>query len=139
MIEEEARVVAVEPGRVWLEKPRRSACAGCAQVCVGALTSGLLATRSSSIPVRTSLSLGVGDWVIIGLDESALLRSAFQVYLVPLFALFAGALLGDSMFAADWGAALAGSSGAALSLAGMKFLGVFDRVRLQPVILREVR
>jgi len=139
MIEEEARVVAVEPERVWLEKPRETACTGCAQVCVGALTSGLFAARSSSIPVRTSLTLNVGDRVVIGLDESALLLSAFKVYLVPLFALFAGALLGDSMLAADWGAALGGLGGAALSLAGMKFLGAFDRARLQPVILREVR
>jgi sigma-E factor negative regulatory protein RseC len=109
VIEEQGRVVALEPGAVWVETIRHNACQSCAarkgcghammdaeragsrarvRVLSGEL-SDANAGESSATPLR------LDEFVVIGIPEGLLLRGALMVYLMPLLLLFAGALLGQ--------------------------------------------
>lgn len=144
MIEEDALVSAVEGGLVWIEKSRRPACSGCAESCGSSLTAQFFSEKKIRFPVVSALELKPGDRVVVGLAEDALVRGAFGVYLLPLFALLAGALiakfLAESMGWPDHelAGALGGVSALLVSLMGLKVTGLFDRTGFQPVILRKI-
>ncbi|MCL7461259.1 SoxR reducing system RseC family protein [Pseudomonas sp. NW5] len=98
MIEESARVVAVEAGAVWVETLRRSTCsacsasAGCGQGLMEKLGVG---QRRGYVRALCRAPVQVGDQVVIGIAEALLVRSSLLVYLLPLLGLFAGALLAE--------------------------------------------
>lgn len=74
----------------------------------------LLKRRDAEVAVSGSLDgLRVGDVVVIGLAESALLRASLWVYLLPVLAMFALAALAQTVLA------LADSAVAAWGLAGL--------------------
>jgi sigma-E factor negative regulatory protein RseC len=56
----------------------------------------------------------VGDAVVVGMDEHAILRSVWFLYVVPMLGLILGALLADHLFANQFYVML----GAALGLLG---------------------
>ncbi|MCO3055556.1 transcriptional regulator, partial [Pseudomonas aeruginosa] len=86
MIEEQGRVVATEPGAVWVETARRSTCsscsvnAGCGQGLLQRLGVGEGRARVRAL---CDLSLRVGDGVILGIREDLLLRASILFYLFP--------------------------------------------------------
>jgi sigma-E factor negative regulatory protein RseC len=98
MIEESARVVAVEQGAVWVETLRRSTCsacsanAGCGQGLMERLGVG---QRRGYVRALCREPLQVGDQVVIGIGEALLVRSSLLVYLLPLLGLFAAGLLAE--------------------------------------------
>ncbi|PKM26427.1 MAG: transcriptional regulator [Gammaproteobacteria bacterium HGW-Gammaproteobacteria-13] len=98
MIEEQGRVVAVEPGAVWVETLRKSTCsscsvkAGCGQGLLDQLGAG---GRRGYVRALSDLQLSVGDAVIIGVREDLLVRGSLLVYLLPLLGLFAAAVLAE--------------------------------------------
>lgn len=137
MIEEEAYVAEVADGQVWLEKSRKSACSGCAEVCASAWVDGIF-SRQRRIPVASSLPLRPGDRVSVGIADDAVALASFWIYLLPLFALFGGALLGQYALGADWASAVGGLAGLALSYVGIKAARLLDRDDFRPVILRKI-
>ena len=92
MIEERGHVLSVEDGAVWVETVRRSTCgscsarAGCGQAMLQKLGSG---ARQGFVRVLSDSSHRVGDVVVIGVPENAVVRSSLLVYAVPLLGLFA--------------------------------------------------
>lgn len=138
MIVEEAYVAEVAEGRVWIEKSQKPACSGCAQTCPSSQISGLFAERRVRLPVSSDLPLRPGDKVLVGVEEDALAKASFWIYLLPLAGLFVGALLGKSLLGSDLASALAGLSGLVLCHAGLKAARLFDREGYQPVILRKI-
>lgn len=94
MLEETARVVKISAGQVWVVG-ENSSCAGCGQQasCSTATLGKLL--KNKEMLVNSRVPVEVGDQVIVGVEESVLLRAAFSLYLVPLLALFIGAGLAD--------------------------------------------
>lgn len=114
MIEETGRVVAVEPGAVWVETIRRTTCQSCSanRGCGHALLDSGQAGARARVRALTDRPLEVGETVVMGLPEGALMRGAAFVYLLPLILMFAGALLGDGLeLAGRHGAAIGGISG----------------------------
>ena len=101
MIEEHAQVVAVNDGDVWVETQRRSACGQCAanKGCGTATLAKVLGNKRSRVRALnpTSVSVAVGDEVVIGIDEQALVRGSLAVYTVPLLSLFIFGLLGQTL------------------------------------------
>ncbi|QJD60551.1 transcriptional regulator [Pseudomonas sp. gcc21] len=98
MIEEQGRVLSVEEGAVWVETVRRSTCgscqarAGCGQALLQRLGSG---ARQGFIRVIADREYQVGDEIVIGIPEDAVVRGSLWVYVVPLIGLFAsGSLAG---------------------------------------------
>ena len=137
MIRESGCVVRIAGPFAWVSCESRAGCERCAEGkgCGGGLLSRLLGDRlfQLRVPVRTGIS--VGDQVQLGISEGALLGAACLMYLLPLLALLAGALIGDFL----------GGDGPALLLGGLALLASFlslhvfrERIahsrRFQPVI-----
>lgn len=99
MIEEEAVVVGVESDRIWIETQRKSTCGQCAAKsgCGTAVLSKVLGQKRNQIPVLKSFPVQVGDKVIIGIKENALVRGSIALYAVPLLAMLLFGILGESV------------------------------------------
>jgi sigma-E factor negative regulatory protein RseC len=100
MIEEQGRVVALEPGAVWVETLRKSTCSSCSAnaACGQGLMDRLGVGRQRGyVRALSQMHLAIGDTVIIGVREDLLVRSSLLVYLLPLMGLFAAALLADGL------------------------------------------
>ncbi|SDR79281.1 positive regulator of sigma(E), RseC/MucC [Halopseudomonas litoralis] len=124
MIEEQGRVLSVEPGAVWVETIRRSACsscqarAGCGQSLLQRLGGG---ARQGFVRVLDDRSCRVGDDIIVGIPENAVLRGSSLVYMVPLLALFACALLAQAAGVTEPLIILAGFFGLALGFVAIRW------------------
>lgn len=109
MIEQKVQVIAVEDHRLLVEAERRSSCQSCA-VKSGCGTSVLAKWFDRKHlrfyvdkPVDTvSVNAAVGDYVLVGLQESALTQGALTVYLLPLLVMIVAALLVDSWLSASF-------------------------------------
>ena len=147
MIEQNARVVAVEGDTAWVEAERSSACGGCAAK-AGCGTGSLakaFGTRTNRMKVLNTVEARPGDAVIIGIEESALVRGSVAVYLVPLLTLLGGGIFGEFM-AERLGVAIqvGGVTGGLIGLgAGLLWLRSYTRgiekdPRFQPVTLKRL-
>ena len=141
MIEEQGRVVALEPGAVWVETLRKSTCSGCSAKsgCGQGLMNQLgVRERRGLLRAVSALPLQVGDSVIIGIREDVLLRGAVLVYLLPLLMLFAAALLAAQFALGEPLIILAGIGGflASWLIIRMRSERTARNSELQPVVLR---
>lgn len=131
----------------WVDTERTSGCSSCsAKGCGTGTLSKALGARSHRVRVRNPIDAQVGEGVVLGLRDDALVRGSFFVYIVPLLALLAGALLGETLAGrlgvawADAFVALAGAVGLALGLLWLRSFGRrwADDEGHQPVILRRI-
>lgn len=124
MIEERGRVLSVESGAVWVETVRHSACsscqarAGCGQSLMQRLGVG---SRQGFIRALDDGHCRVGDEVLIGIPESAVLHGSALVYMLPLLALFVGALLAHGAGAGEPAIILAGFAAMAVGFAAVRW------------------
>lgn len=99
MIEERAEVVGIDGNDVWVETQRRSACAQCAvnHGCGTAVLGKVIGVKRSRVRVLNpnDTRVSIGDEIIVGINEQALVRGSFMIYLVPLVFLFLFGLLGE--------------------------------------------
>ena len=99
MIEEHAQVVELNAEGVWVETQRRTACGQCAanKGCGTATLAKVLGNKRSRVRALNpkATSVAVGDEVIIGINEQALVRGSLAVYTAPLLAMFVFGLLGQ--------------------------------------------
>lgn len=144
MIEERALVVALEGEQALLEIVRDQPCGLCGQSrgCGGALWSRLLRRRDRVFRAENRLNAQVGDLVVVGMDESAVLRGATLAYGMPLMLLLAGAMLGSAAFfpvmPQDAAAALGGVAGLSGGLFWLRrqAASAIDNSRFRPIVLR---
>lgn len=146
MMEENARVVDVQPGFVWVETERKSTCGACSlnQGCGSAVLAKLLGTRRTRIRALNTLPPEVGDEVVLGLAEAALIRGSFVLYALPLLTLFLGGLLGEfishllRLAAAETYTVSFALAGLAAGFSGVKYFTrrINNDPRYQPVVLR---
>ncbi len=99
MIEETAVVIAVDGDQVLVRTQRRSSCQACSvkQGCGTSVLSKVVGTRSSQIRVDNPLQAQVGDQVLLGIEETALVKGSLLVYALPLVMMLAFALLAESI------------------------------------------
>jgi len=150
MIEEHAQVIALENNDVWVETQRRSACGQCAanKGCGTATLAKVLGNKRSRVRTLNpqATSVAVGDEVIIGINEQALVRGSLVVYTVPLLMLFVFGFLGQLlstqllMTNQDVLPIVLGLFGLLLGFAWVQRFTrqIADDVRYQPVLLRRV-
>lgn len=141
MIEEQGRVVAVEPGAVWVETVRRSTCSSCAANagCGQGLLDKLgVSGRRGHVRALCDLQLSVGDAVVIGVREDLLVRGSLLVYLVPLLGLFAAALLAEQLALSEPLVILSAALGLLTAWVGVRWRSArtADDPALQPVVVR---
>ncbi|MGI0115919.1 SoxR reducing system RseC family protein [Zooshikella sp. RANM57] len=127
MIEEQGQVMAVEPGAVWVQTFRRTACGKCQAKsgCGHNLIEKLVPDRQHAyIKALNDYTVQVGDEVVIGIEENTLINASVLVYLLPLCALLFGLLLGHW-----WQLHELASLGIALALLLLAFIGVRNHSR----------
>lgn len=145
MIEETVEVVAIEDDVLILEAQRKSACQSCAvkKGCGTSVLSKTLGKKVTQFRVENTADARIGDSLIVGIPENALLKGSVIVYFLPLVALFASAMAADwllpqSMSLRDLWVA---SSGIAGLFAGVGLCRVLLRSQssesMVPVILRK--
>ena len=98
MIEEQAVVIKASKERVTLEVVRTKPCGLCGQVrgCGNSIWGKIFSHQSGHIETRNDLNAKLGDIVILGIDETLMLKSSLMLYGVPLFSMFLGMLLANS-------------------------------------------
>ena len=146
MLEETAQVVRINGNEVWVETQRRSSCSSCSaeKGCGTAILSKVLGNRRNVVRVLSAMPLRVGDRVVIGIREQALVRGSLAVYAVPILLLLLGGLIGElgaEQFIwenAEFASVTLGISG---FIAGLVWLRRFTRrirndANFQPVVLR---
>ncbi len=96
LIEGIAQVIAVEGKLAWLVPEQTTSCGGCAAS--GACGSKGIGTTASRLELRrfrlvNDADLKVGERVVVGIRENALLKASITAYAIPLATLLlAGAL-----------------------------------------------
>lgn len=144
MIEESATVVAVEGPFAWVERGRESACGSCSLKggCGTSVLARVVGNRRARVRAENGIAARVGDRVVVGLVESALVEGSVLMYLVPMLALLAGGAFGE--FLAQ---RLGHGSGDPLALVGAVLAtaaallwvrGRIHRARFQPMLVRHL-
>lgn len=142
MITETGRVLELEGDWAWVACRRQVECARCAEGrgCGGGVLGRLLGDRLHKVRAAIGeVEVRPGDQVLIGLGEDVVLRAAAVVYLLPLLAALAGAVVASSLAGAGDLVAVAGAvAGFVLGLAWARgYSRRHDRdAAFQPVILR---
>lgn len=103
MIEENAIVTEQLGTQVRLVIERRTACGICGQTrgCGNATWGKMLGHEDVTIKVDNVIDAKVGERVVVGIEEKAFLNATFLLYVVPLFMLFAGAGVAQTLFKQD--------------------------------------
>ena len=145
MIEEYAIVTKSAGTTATLEIERRTACGLCGQKrgCGNATWGKMLGHDSHDFTAENQIHAKVGDSVVVGIDEQAVLNSAFFLYVVPLVGLLIGTLVADYLFKNQFYVILGAVLGLVLGflwvkghLIGHDKSGVAFSKKYQAVILR---
>ena len=142
MIEERAVILSLDNvlSNATLEIERKTACGLCGQTrgCGNSMWGKLFAHQSTAFKAQNRINAKVGDSVIVGINEQALLKSAMLLYIVPLVTLFIGAILMQQIFDTNGYAMLGALLGLILGLLWVKGHTMYSSYfkLQQPVILR---
>lgn len=141
MIEEYARVVRVDGDYAWVETDRRGSCGSCSSQggCGSATFSKLFNAKPLQVRAENRAGARVGDAVVVGLQDSALVRSSLVVYLLPLFFMLAGAMGAQALAGGEGIVALGGIAGLAAGFGAVAFLSrrAARNPLYQAVVLRQ--
>jgi sigma-E factor negative regulatory protein RseC len=147
MVEQQARVINVEGDQLVLEAESFSSCNAC-HVKSGCGTSVLakwVGRKFTRFNVVNSVNAQVGDQVVVGMSERALMSGSLVIYLWPLLGMIVLALAADFVLAQEAGyrdqiIAFSGVAGFVISL-GLccKVLAKNSfKEHLTPVVLRKI-
>jgi sigma-E factor negative regulatory protein RseC len=147
MIEQQARVINIEGDQLVLEAETHSSCSAC-DVKNGCGTSVLakwVGRKFTRFNAKNTVDARVGDQVIVGLSEKALMSGSLAVYLWPLLGMIAFSLASDMMLLQDDDyrdqiIAVSAGFGFVLSLLLCRKILANDdyREHLTPVVLRRL-
>jgi sigma-E factor negative regulatory protein RseC len=100
MIEEQAEVVAINGDQLVLQAQTQSACGSCSasQGCGTSLLSKVVGRKFTRFQAINNVNARVGDFVVVGIPEDALLKGSLVMYVVPVFAMMIFAILADTSF-----------------------------------------
>ena len=148
MIEERAIILSLDNASghsnsnqiATLEIERKTACGICGQTrgCGNSLWGKLFAHQSTAFKAQNLINAKVGDSVIVGINEKALLKSAMLLYILPLATMLIGAILAKQFSGTEVSAMLGAVAGLVLGLLWVKGHAMSNSYfkLQQPVILR---
>jgi sigma-E factor negative regulatory protein RseC len=146
MIEERAVILSLQsdPSQTetiaTLEIERKTACGLCGQTrgCGNSIWGKLFGHQTTAFKAQNRINAKVGQSVIVGINEKALLKSALLLYILPLVTLFIGAILASQLWHSDGSTMLGAVAGLVLGLLWVKGHTMSNRYfsLQQPVILR---
>lgn len=144
MIEEAATVVRVEAGYAWVDSRGKSGCGACHQSgsCGASVLDRLFRSRREPVKALNRADAALGETVVVGLNETALLRGSLLVYLLPLAGMIGLGLLASALSGVKGPsegltivASLAGLAGGLMAV-GYRSRGLARDPRYLPVVLR---
>jgi sigma-E factor negative regulatory protein RseC len=144
MIEERAVILSLDnrfnESTATLEIERKTACGLCGQTrgCGNSIWGKLFAHQSTAFKAQNNINAKVGDSVIVGINEKALVKSALLLYILPLATMLIGAILATQLRDTNGYAMLGALTGLVLGLLWVKghtMSSSYFRLQ-QPVILR---
>lgn len=147
MLEEHAIVLSISPNIhnlsdsiAVLEIERKTACGLCGKTrgCGNSIWGKLFAHQSTAFKAQNPIKAKVGDSVVVGINERALLKSALLLYIAPLVTMMIGAILMNELMHNNVGSILGALIGLILGFVWTKGHTTASRyfVEQQPVILR---
>lgn len=148
MIEERAVILSLDnllgddfsDSTATLEIERKTACGLCGQTrgCGNSIWGKLFAHQSTAFKAQNRINAKVGDSVVVGINETALLKSALLLYIVPLVSLFIGAILAAQFKQSDASEMIGAALGLLLGMLWVKGHSMSNGYfkLQQPVILR---
>ena len=103
MIEERAQVIEIKDNVLFLQAQTQSACGSCAanKGCGTSLLAKVVGRKFTHFQADNNVNAKVGDIVVVGLAEEALLKGSMVMYVIPILAMLVFALLADYFLAAD--------------------------------------
>ncbi len=103
MIEEEAQVIEVDGNKLILQAQTQSACGSCSanKGCGTSLLAKVIGRKFTRFQAQNNVNAVVGDTVIVGIPEDALLKGSLVMYAVPVMGMLLFALLADYALAAS--------------------------------------
>lgn len=120
MIETPARITRLEDDSAWVVSAAPSSCGACGgKGCGSSLFARVLHADEPEYRVDNPIGAAVGEAVVVGLPDGALLGAAVSGYLVPLLLLLLGAGIGQH-FAGELGAVTGGLAGLGLAALYLK-------------------
>ena len=147
MIEETATVVKCEGEFAWVEAQRQTTCGNCAanKGCGTSVLAKVIGKKVSRMKAINQAQARVGDTVIVGMKEAALVKGSLAVYMIPLVFMLLFAVTGNVVAAQmAWQTELVVILFAILGLltAGLWLRGFTHRIEhdneYQPVVLRRL-
>ena len=145
MIEERGQVVAVDGRSLLLETVKKSACQACTakNVCGHGLKRPSSDNSVSHRPIRAlcDISVNVGDTVVIGIPDSAMLQASFWLYLVPLLFFVVALFFGHWLALSEVFLMVVSLLGLALGFffTAIRWRNVNRQRQWQPVVLKRER
>jgi len=139
-LERETNDIASNDSTAILEIERKTACGLCGQTrgCGNSIWGKLFAHQSTAFKAQNRINAKVGDSVIVGINEKALLKSALLLYILPLVTMLIGAILASQIHDTNGSAMIGAATGLVLGLLWVKghtLSSSYFRLQ-QPVILR---
>ena len=147
MIEEQAQVVEMNGDQLVLQAQTKSSCGSCAasKGCGTSVLAKVVGRKFTRFHADNSVDAEVGDTVIVGISEQALLRGSLVMYMVPIMGLLVFALVSEQlvdMLAENRDLLIAGSGIAGLVTGSLLSRWYFQRRvnvhRFRPVVLRKI-
>ena len=101
MMTAQGKVIGYEKGRLIVSCQQKSSCQSCAakSQCGTGMVVSALPSRELALKVMSDVNIATGTEVLIGCPEHTLWRFASILYLIPLFFLLIGALMGEQVAA----------------------------------------
>ena len=103
MIEEQAQVIAIQGDKLLLQAQTQSACGSCSvsSGCGTSVISKIVGRKFTRFQATNNVAAEIGDTVVVGISEDALIKGSLMMYILPLMSMFLFALSVDLGLAVD--------------------------------------
>lgn len=100
LLKEKAFIVDVENGSAWVETQRKTSCGSCQarKSCGTSVLQKVVGNKRNILKVNNPENFSIGDEVILGLQEKALVKGSFLLYALPLLSMFGVAFIAFLLF-----------------------------------------
>jgi sigma-E factor negative regulatory protein RseC len=134
-----ALVVETEGEKVWLEPEQTSSCGTCASASACGIKSGHPRLTARRFALANEWGLKVGERVVVGISDRALLKASMTTYGIPLLTTLAAGITAQKGFGAgDVASALAAVTGLVVGFFLVRFQErrFVERGELLPYFIR---
>jgi len=142
MIKEHAKVIAVNGDQVSIEVGRNSACGHCSarNGCGTSILDRFFKRTRNHMVLKSELDIAIGDELIVGLQEDALIKGSFIVYTVPLLLMLIVSVVAKQISGSEPVSIMGAVTGFILGLLYVRYFSrsVQDDERFHPIIISHV-